>query len=154
MHQLKKWQKEHIWVGILLASLVNIEPVKAQNVQPCRAYTVDDNSAYGFTEYNNCPLTVRGTFANEDWRVAISAYEPAYYMYRGWDRYSGSSISFGGFDITGTTERPQYRFHNGDTTYVVTFRYSDPDVIRLEVFQNGQTVLNQLLYRESNNVPR
>jgi len=24
MHQLKKWQKEHIWVGILLASLVNI----------------------------------------------------------------------------------------------------------------------------------
>ncbi|MCA1990484.1 MAG: hypothetical protein LDL41_00325 [Coleofasciculus sp. S288] len=51
----------------------------------------------------------------------------------------------------GTTSRPQYRFTDPerDVTYVVTFRYSDPNTIRLEIYQNNRAIVNELLARES-----
>ena len=132
-------------VVIGLASIGWVLPAKAQ--QPCQAYTVDrPETPYGYEEINNCPL-MSGTFANDTWQVEISGWEPAAYRYQGRNLRDGSSIQLIDFHITGTTERPQYRFHNGDTTYVVTFRYADPNTIRLEVFQSGRLLLNQLLYR-------
>jgi hypothetical protein len=132
----------------------------SQEEEPCQAYTVETpSSGYGFEEVNTCPLvrgefSIRGTFSNENWRVSISQWEPAAYIYRGVNRRDGSSIQLIDFDVTGTTSRPQYRFTNEDVTYVVTFRYSDSDTIRLELYQDDRVILNELLDRESNEVMR
>ncbi len=137
--------KLKLMLATMATAMAMALPARAQ--QACRAYTVDrPGTAYGYEEINNCPM-INGTFANEDWRVAISGWEPAAYRYQGTDRSSGNSIELFDFYVTGTTERPQYRFRNGDTTYVVTFRYSDPDTIRLEVYQGGNQLINELLYR-------
>ncbi|MBE9067719.1 hypothetical protein IQ260_13750 [Leptolyngbya cf. ectocarpi LEGE 11479] len=113
----------------------------------CQAYTVDRPAdPYGYAEINNCSL-ISGEFANRDWQVTIGAWEPAAYLYRGVNRYTGASIQLIDFDVAGTTERPQYRFHNGDTTYVVSFQSADPNTIRLQVYQLGQPLLNEVLYR-------
>jgi hypothetical protein len=132
----------------------------SQEGEPCQAYIVETpNSGYGFEEVNTCPLvrgdfSIRGTFANENWRVSISQWEPAAYIYRGVNRHDGSSIALMDFAVTGTTSRPQYRFTNEDVTYVVTFRYSDPDTIRVEIVQGNRVILNELLERESDEVMR
>lgn len=119
-------------------------PAQAES---CQAYTVDRPAdPYGYAEINNCSL-ISGEFANNDWQITIGPWEPAAYLYRGVNRYTGASIQLIDFDVAGTTERPQYRFRNGDTTYVVSFQPADPNTIRLQVYQSGQPLLNELLYR-------
>ena len=114
---------------------------------PCRVYTIDrPDTLYGYEEINNCP-SLSGDFANADWRVTILQWEPAAYLYRGVNRHTGASIELIDFNVVGTTDRSQYRFRNGNTTYVVTFQPADPDTIRLQVYQSGQSLLNELLYR-------
>jgi hypothetical protein len=135
------------------------EAALSQEDEPCQAYTVETQTAYGFEEVNTCPLvrgdfSIRGTFANENWRVSISQWEPAAYIYKGVNRRDGSEIQLMDFDVVGTTSRPQYRFTNEDVTYVVTFRYSDPDTIRVEIYQGDRVILNELLDRESDEVMR
>ncbi|MEM9772803.1 MAG: hypothetical protein AAF889_14635 [Cyanobacteria bacterium P01_D01_bin.73] len=118
---------------------------------PCRMYTQgipNSTSGYDIREVNNCP-PLNGTFQNGRWRVQFGQWEPALYLYRGTDRRSGSSIELLDSVVSGTTDRPQYQFQNGDTIYQVTFQPSDRNTIRLEVFQNGRRVLNQLLNRTS-----
>ena len=134
-------------------SLFLPEVASSQESEPCQAYTVNTGDrAYGYEEVNTCPLvrgefSISGTFSNEDWQVHVSAWEPAAYRYKGTNRRDGSSIELIDFDVIGTTSRPQYRFTNGNITYVVTFQYSDPDTIRLEVYQNDRVILNQMLTR-------
>ena len=135
-------------VASIVATAIALAGGHPAQASPCRAYTVDrPETPYGYEEINTCPL-LSGDFANADWRVSIMPWEPAAYLYRGVDRHTGASIQLIDFDVVGTTERPQYRFHNGDTTYVVSFQYADPDTIRLQVFHLGQPLLNQLLSRE------
>lgn len=135
-------------------SLSLASPALSQRDEPCEAYTIETQTRYGYEEINNCPLTVRGTFGNRKWRVSITMWEPAAYLYVGLNRSNGSSISLMDFDVAGTTSRPQYQFTNKDVTYVVSFQYSDPDTIRLQVYQNNEVLLNELLYRESDRVLR
>lgn len=123
--------------------------------QPCQAYL--DTSNETDTEANNCPITVekfsiRGTFSNSNWQASFWAWEPAYYILYIKNKRDGSTMNLTGFDVIGTTIRPQYRFIDQDRniTYIVTFRYSDPNTIRLEIYQNNQVLANQLLTRESN----
>ncbi|NET03638.1 MAG: hypothetical protein F6K16_02650 [Symploca sp. SIO2B6] len=114
---------------------------------PCRAYTVDaPDEPYQYREINNCPI-LNGTFTNSNWKVEIGQWEPAAYYYKGRNLSNGSSIELIDFDVTGTTDRPQYRFYNGNVTYIVSFRDSDQNTIRLEVYQKERRILNQLLYR-------
>ncbi|MEQ8754361.1 MAG: hypothetical protein RID09_12705 [Coleofasciculus sp. G1-WW12-02] len=122
--------------------------------QPCQAYL---DTSHGIdAEENNCPITVgdfsiRGTFSNSNWRVSFWAWEPAYYILYVEKQQDGTTINLTGFEVTGTTSRPQYRFTNPDrdVTYLVTFRYSDPDTIRLEIYQKNRLIANELLPRES-----
>ncbi|HEY9650888.1 MAG TPA: hypothetical protein V6C95_09505 [Coleofasciculaceae cyanobacterium] len=123
--------------------------------QPCQAYL--DSSNETDAEINNCPITVgkfsiRGTFSNLNWQASFWAWEPAYYILYVKNKRDGSTINLTGFDVMGTTSRPQYRFIDQDRkiTYIVTFRYSDQNTIRLEIDQNNQVLANQLLTRESN----
>jgi hypothetical protein len=135
-------------------SLSLASPAFSQRDEPCEAYTIESQTGYRYEEINNCPLTVIGTFGNRKWRVSIGKWEPAAYLYVGLNRSNGRSISLVDFDVAGTTSRPQYRFTNKDVTYVVSFQYSDPDTIRLQVYQNNRVLLNELLDRESDRVLR
>lgn len=133
---------------ILIGSCLAMMPSMARSQTACYATTVDTpgGDGYSYEEINNCPI-IRGTFSNANWKVRIGAYEPAAYVYVGTDLRTGRSVDLMGMDVHGTTDRPQYRFHNGDVTYAVAFRYSDPNTIRLQVYQGEQEILNELLYR-------
>lgn len=120
--------------------------------QPCQAYVIEMTETP--TEINNCLMTtetfsIRGRFSNMNWEVAIGGWEAGAYIYEGVNRQDGRSIRLFDFDVAGTTSRPQYRFSQGNLTYVITFRYSDPNTIRLEVFQDKQLILDELLERVS-----
>ncbi len=122
--------------------------------QPCQAYLDTSNGVDD--ETNNCPITVgefsiQGTFANSNWQISFLVWEPAYYILYTKNQQNGSKVTLTGFDVMGTTNRPQYRFIDRDRniTYVVTFRYSDPNTLRLEIYQNNRTIVNELLARES-----
>lgn len=122
--------------------------------QPCQASLDTTNGTDA--EVNNCPITVgefsiRGTFSNSNWQASFWAWEPAYYILYVKNQQDGSTINLTGFKVMGTTSRPQYRFTDPDrdVTYVVTFRYSDPNAIRLEIYKNNQSIVNELLARES-----
>jgi len=122
--------------------------------QPCKGYL--DTSRGVDDEVNNCPITVgkfsiRGTFSNSQFRASFGAWEPAYYILNVKNLQNGSRLNLAGFNVRGTTNRPQYRFTDEDrgVTYVVTFRYSDPNTIRLEIYQNNRAIANELLTRES-----
>jgi hypothetical protein len=123
--------------------------------QPCRAYLDPRNEIDA--EVNNCPITlgkfsIRGTFSNSNWQASFWAWEPAYYILYVKNQKNGSTINLTGFKVAGTTSRPQYRFTDParGLTYLVTFRYSDPNTIRLEIYQNNRAIANELLPRESN----
>lgn len=122
--------------------------------QPCQAYL--DTSNGTDDEKNNCPITrgnfsIRGTFSNSNWQASFWAWEPAYYILYVKNQRNGSTINLTGFKVTGTTSRPQYQFTDRDRniTYIVTFRYSDSNAIRLEIYQNNRSIVNELLARES-----
>ncbi|MDA0268025.1 MAG: hypothetical protein O2890_10920 [Cyanobacteria bacterium] len=120
---------------------------------PCQAYTVETGSqGYGFEEVNTCPLdhgnfSIQGIFANDNWDIEFFHWEPAAYLYRGINLQDGTSMQLIDFDVVGTSSRPQYRFTDGNLTYTITFRYSDPDMIRFEVHHEGFTLVNELLER-------
>lgn len=122
--------------------------------QPCQAYL--DTSRGIDDENNNCPsavgnFSIRGTFSNSNLQASFWAYEPAYYILHVKNKPNGNPINLTGFNVTGTTSRPQYRFTDSERNlnYIVTFRYSDPNTIRLEIYQNNRAIANELLARES-----
>ncbi|MGD1938481.1 MAG: hypothetical protein ACFCA4_13115 [Cyanophyceae cyanobacterium] len=137
--------------GIVVGSAGGAIVQPAAAGSPCRMYTQgipNSTSGYDIREVNNCP-PINGVFQNRHWEVQFGQWEPGAFIYVGTDRRTGRSIDIINDEVQGTTDRPQYLFRNGDTLYKVTFRPSDSDTIRLEVFQNGRRILNQLLSRTS-----
>ncbi len=125
MTRLKSSHYRHL--AILLCGMVSpfVSTIAhSHSYDLCQAYTVNDTSAYGYREVNNCPLTIAGAFSNGTRRVAIQPWEPAAYRLRVWNQ-ANNSLLYGNidFDIIGTTERAQYRFQIDDgDTYVVSFQ--------------------------------
>ncbi|HBB33376.1 MAG TPA: hypothetical protein DC064_16635 [Cyanobacteria bacterium UBA9273] len=140
--------------SLLLSLSLSLAAGANKSNEPCQAHL--DSSSRSDPEVNNCPITVgnfsiRGTFSNSNWQASFWAWEPAYYILYVKNKRDGSEINLTGFEVRGTTSRPQYRFTDRDRgiTYVVTFQYSDRNTIRLEMFRNNQAIANQLLARES-----
>jgi hypothetical protein len=134
-------------VKIALVACLSIGFSTRANAESCKAYTIETpGRGYGYEEINNCPIE-GGKFSNSNWQVRIGHWEPATYFYIGKNLRNGSSISLSGFDVTGTTDRPQYRFKNKNVTYAITFQRSDPNTIKLEVFQGNRRILNQFLHK-------
>jgi hypothetical protein len=132
------------WAILLLPMVITATAAKAEEL--CRFSTRTANNEYGYEEVNTCPFS-GGTFSNDNWRISVGPYEPGAYYYSSTNLHDDSFIDLIDFNVQGTIDRPQYRFHNGDYVYSVTFRYSDPNTIRLQVYQNNREILNQLLYR-------
>ncbi len=126
-----------VWVGL---------PDQARADRPCEAYSLDHPEIPPWDAFTNCPL-LRGTFQNQDWRVTLATVDTGVYSYEGSDRHTGESIYLSSREVSGTEARPVYTFRNGETAYTVTFRDNDHNTIRLQVYQRGRSVLNQLLQR-------
>ncbi len=140
--------------SLLLSLSLSLAAGANKSNEPCQAHL--DSSSRSDPEVNNCPITVgkfsiRGTFSNSNWQASFWAWEPAYYILYVKSRKDGSTVNLTGFDVMGTTNRPQYRFTDEErnVTYVVTFRYSDANTIRLEMYKNNRAIINELLTRES-----
>lgn len=73
-----------------------------------------------------------GTFVDEEWQVIIS-YDGNALSYHGSNR-TGDSITLRGGTVSGNSQRHIYTWTNGDFRYQVAWQPSDPDVIRLQVF--------------------
>lgn len=135
--------KKLFLAGLISTSTLSVWtlPVKAA---PCR-----DIAQYPYT---NCafPGSGGGFYENSDWEVGILHYEEGWHLYKGRDKRTGNSLSLDTSEIIGTTNRRQYVFRNGNYRYIVTVQPSDPNVIRLEVYQGSRVLLNQLLYRTGN----
>lgn len=135
---------------ILYASMLAVLALplleRSSQASTCRLF---DN---GYTLSSNCefPTNKGGVFSNGEWQVSIARWNQGGafdYMYKGKNLRTGSSLSLNNVEITGTTARSQYIFRNGIYRYIVTVRPSDPNTIRLEVYQGSRLLLNQLLYR-------
>jgi hypothetical protein len=122
--------------------------------QPCEAYL--DTSGEVDNETNNCSTTgenfsIEGTFSNSNWQASFGRWEPGYYILYVKNQQDGHKVNVGDFNVRGMINRPQYQFtdENQGLTYVVTFQYSDPDTIQLEIYQKNQVIVDELLVRES-----
>lgn len=122
------------------------QPVQVVQAEPCKMTMVRNTRTRYYDEINNCPL-LQGNFYNNDWKVEFSKWEPGVYVYRGTNRITGDKIELMSSEVAGTVERPQYRFKNGEVVYAVSFQRSDPKTIRVEIFENGTRIFNQLLNR-------
>ena len=116
--------------------------------EPCILSTrnLSEDQGYGFEEVNNCP-PINGVFQNEQWRVEFGHWEPTAFLYRGTNRQNGDFIELINDELQGTTDHPEYIFRKGDMLYSVAFRPTEPNTIRLQVFQGDRRILNQLLTR-------
>ncbi len=88
-----------------------------------------------------------GSFANEEWRVQLS-YQNSSYFYSGASLTRGTSINLSGASASGSNARQVYTWNNNGTKYVVTWRPSDGNYLRVQVIENRRVKLNTLLTRE------
>jgi hypothetical protein len=129
-------------------------PIAARAEELCQARL--DASGETDNEINNCPIatgdfSIRGTFANSNWQASLWAWEPGYYILHVKNQLDDKTINLTGFNVLGTTRRPQYRFTDRDRglTYIVTFQYTDSNIIRLEIYEGDRLIVNELLPHES-----
>jgi len=88
-----------------------------------------------------------GTFQDDAWEVSLSmAYGEEYY-YRGRALGSSDILELSNVELGGTPSRRIYRWYNGNYTYQIVWRPTDPDFIRLQVFEDDIELLNRLLER-------
>jgi hypothetical protein len=91
------------------------------------------------------PRFPNGTFTDNTWSVSVWL-ENNSLRYRGQNLRTGDSIALSGATVSGNNQRRIYTWRNGPTRYQVSWRPSDPDFIRVQVFApNGKEVLNRLL---------
>jgi hypothetical protein len=92
------------------------------------------------------PSFPRGTFMDDTWSVSLW-FENNSYFYQGKNMKTGASLLLSGATVSGNNQRRIYTWRNGPSRYQVTWRPSDPSVIRVQVFApNGKVQLNRLLY--------
>ncbi len=90
-----------------------------------------------------------GTFIDEESQSqVIIRYDGNALSYYGNNR-KGDSIRLRGATVSGNSQRHIYTWTNGDFRYQVAWQPSDPEVIRLQVFDgSGRELLNRLLYQD------
>ncbi|MEL7039512.1 MAG: hypothetical protein AAFO04_28460 [Cyanobacteria bacterium J06592_8] len=92
----------------------------------------------------------KGAFldSNQQWLVRLNVDEFGAYTYEGQDRKTGNYLELKNAQRAGNRSRYTYTFKNGDYQYVIAYRPSDSEYIRLTVIDpQGQTILNRLMKR-------
>jgi|ERR687886_2638824 hypothetical protein len=88
-----------------------------------------------------------GTFADGEWQVVIGKNGDDF-SYYGVNLKTGDRITLRGATVSGNSQRQIYTWTNGNVRYQVVWQPSDPEVIRLQVFDGtGRELLNRLLYQ-------
>lgn len=86
------------------------------------------------------------TFSDGEWQVTIG-YDGNAFSYYGENLNTGEGLSLRGATVSGNSQRRILTWTNGDVRYQVAIQPSDPQVIRLQVFDGrGRQLLNRLLY--------
>ncbi|MBD2425827.1 hypothetical protein [Phormidium sp. FACHB-1136] len=102
--------------------------------------------------FNPAPVAAQslmmGDYMNDNWFISLW-FENGTMHYQGTDRRRpNNSMYLSGATESGTRDRQIYTWRNGGHRYQVTWRPSDPDYIRLQVFDpNGRELVNNLLER-------
>ncbi|MBE9114412.1 hypothetical protein IQ249_00740 [Lusitaniella coriacea LEGE 07157] len=88
-----------------------------------------------------------GYFQDRTWAVSVG-FDGQSFSYYGRNKQTGDAIELYGDRVTGTPQRRVYIWNNNGYIYQVAWRPSDPDLIRVQVFNpNGREILNRLLNR-------
>ena len=130
----------------LLGGAISVVPEAAIAARPCETYSLDHPEIPPWGDFTNCPL-LQGEFVSDRWRIILDTVGTGVYSYEGIDRRTGNAIYLSGREVRGTEDRPVYTFRNGDTAYTVAFRSNDHNTIRVQVYQRGRRILNELLTR-------
>jgi hypothetical protein len=95
------------------------------------------------------PVTKRAAFTDGEWLVAIGKNGDDF-RYYGVNLNTRDSITLGGAIVSANSQRQIYDWNNGDTRYRITWRASDPQSIRLQVFEGkGKELLNRILHKRT-----
>lgn len=91
------------------------------------------------------PEVRRVAFTDGEWLVAISedGNDLGYY---GVNLNTRDSLTLRGASVSTTNQRQVYTWNNGNYRYQVAWRPNDPQVVRLQVFNGRNEILNRLLY--------
>lgn len=85
-------------------------------------------------------------FADDEWLVTISENEDDL-IYYGVNLETENYIIIQGVTEQGNNQRRVLSWNNGNYRYQVAYQPNDPGVIRLQVFEREEELLNRLLYR-------
>jgi hypothetical protein len=86
-------------------------------------------------------------YGNSDWSVTV-ARSRGNYSYTGINQQTGKSITLYGCQVSRSYDRVVYRWRNKGTVYQISWRPSDPDFARLQVYSpGGRELVNTLLTR-------
>ena len=142
---------------ILLATAISISTTilwaSSARAEKCAIYTEGLPSIMTYA-YSNCPFpNGGGIFQNDLEKIHIAHLGGDSPHYRfGLRVPSGRYFVLVGFDIRGTTDRRQYFFNspyqlNDPYTHIVTIRPSNPNIIRVEMYEGNKLISNKLFYR-------
>ncbi|GAB4175773.1 MAG: hypothetical protein Fur006_06450 [Coleofasciculaceae cyanobacterium] len=92
------------------------------------------------------PDVKRAAFTDNEWLVAIGQNGDDF-SYYGVNLRTRSSLTLRGARVSANSQRQVYTWNNGDYRYQVAWQPSDPQVIRLQVFNGRKELLNRLLYK-------
>jgi len=93
------------------------------------------------------PEARRAAYTDGEWLVAIGKNGDDFNYY-GVNLETRDSITIRGAIVSANSQRQVYAWYNGDYRYQVAWQPSDPQVIRLQVFEGrDRELLNRLLYR-------
>ncbi|MEC4805891.1 MAG: hypothetical protein SAJ12_03085 [Jaaginema sp. PMC 1079.18] len=88
-----------------------------------------------------------GTFQDSTWAINVS-YANNTITYYGENKRTGDNIYLSGAAVGGNSQRRIYTWQNGVYRYQVAWQPSDPDYIRVQVFDGrGRQIFNRLLNR-------
>ncbi|HBB32879.1 MAG TPA: hypothetical protein DDZ80_22390 [Cyanobacteria bacterium UBA8803] len=95
------------------------------------------------------PSAPLGTFTDSQWLVTIEYYDNAL-SYYGENLITGDNLTLRGATIGGNRQRRIYTWNNSGYRYQVSWRPSQPEVIRVQVFDTrGKEILNHLLTKSN-----
>jgi hypothetical protein len=92
------------------------------------------------------PEIKRSAFNDDEWLVAVGQNGDDF-RYYGVNIKTRDSITLRGAIVSANSQRQIYDWNNGDTRYRVTWRPSDSQYIRLQVFEGRKELLNRRLHK-------